>query len=134
MCLFDTDIISNLFKKEVSPNLVERLSGLGRNEQFVSTISIGEIVYGAFKSNNPDFHLNNLYSLILQKINVIFFDRKSAFYYGSIRAHLEKQGKPLNHIDLQIASIALSNNLILITGNEKHFMRINDLKIENWLK
>jgi tRNA(fMet)-specific endonuclease VapC len=35
--------------------------------------------------------------------------------------------------DIMIAAVALSNNLILVTNNEKHFNRIPDLNIENWL-
>ncbi len=31
-----------------------------------------------------------------------------------------------------IASIALANDLILVTNNLSHFERIPDLKIENW--
>jgi tRNA(fMet)-specific endonuclease VapC len=36
--------------------------------------------------------------------------------------------------DIMIASIAIANNLTLVTNNEKHFNRISQLKIENWLK
>ena len=34
--------------------------------------------------------------------------------------------------DLFIAACALANNLILVTNNEKHFRRIENLKLENW--
>ncbi|MDM8522200.1 hypothetical protein QUF80_02415 [Desulfococcaceae bacterium HSG8] len=46
---------------------------------------------------------------------------------------MEKKGQPLSFADLQIASVAIANNLTLITGNEKHFERIDELEIENWL-
>jgi predicted nucleic acid-binding protein len=52
---------------------------------------------------------------------------------GEIRSFLEKQGTPLAHADLQIASIALSMNMTLITGNLKHFQRVPKLTVENWL-
>ncbi len=54
--------------------------------------------------------------------------------YGEIRSLLEKQGTPLEHADLQIASIALYRNMTLITGNIRHFKRVPNLKIENWLQ
>ncbi len=47
---------------------------------------------------------------------------------------MEKRGMPLSDTDLMIASTALANDLVLITGNERHFTRINDLQVENWLK
>jgi len=134
MFLFDTDIVSNIFKKNPSKKLLNKLSLLEKEKQFISTISIGEIVYGASKSSNPEFHLTNLKNLLFKNVNIVSFDSKSAFFYGRIRADLEILGMPLNHVDIQIASIAISNDLILVTGNEKHFKRIKKLKIENWLK
>jgi len=37
------------------------------------------------------------------------------------------------YTDLQIASIALSMDMTLITGNLKHFQRVPQLTVENWL-
>ena len=53
--------------------------------------------------------------------------------YGPLRARLEATGKPLDDPDLRIASIALARDLTLVTGHVKHFARIPDLRIENWL-
>ncbi len=53
--------------------------------------------------------------------------------YGKIRAGLVKSGKVITNTDIQIASIAIANDLILITGNIRHFQHIEELKIENWL-
>lgn len=61
------------------------------------------------------------------------FDRDAALVYGAIRADLERQGQGLPHADLQIAAVALSNGLLLVTGNVRHFARVPDLRIENWL-
>jgi tRNA(fMet)-specific endonuclease VapC len=133
MFLFDTDSITNIFKKKPSKNLINKLSKSSFEEQFISTITIGEIVYGAMKSNKPEFHLNNLQNILLPVVNIVSFDTKSSFVYGEIRAMLEKFGNIISHTDLQIASIAIANNLTLITGNTRHFQRIEKLKIDNWL-
>ncbi|MDP8236215.1 MAG: PIN domain-containing protein [Candidatus Erginobacter occultus] len=133
MFLFDTDIISNLFKKRPTRNLVERIGRLDRSKQFISTITVAEIVYGARKGPNPEKHLLNLEKLLLPAINVLDFDLRAAYIAGEIRAGLEKRGKPLSFTDIQIAAIALSNQLILITGNTGHFTRIPALRVENWL-
>ena len=45
---------------------------------------------------------------------------------------LQKIGKTPCENDLMIASIALANNLILITHNIKEFSRIENLKLEDW--
>ena len=133
MYLFDTDIISNIFKKRPSQKLVRRLKRLDRSEQFVSAISIAEIVYGARKGPHTDKHLRNLENVLLPSINIVDFDLKAAYIAGEIRADLETRGEPLSFTDIQIAAIAISNHLVLITGNTGHFSRIPVLKIENWL-
>jgi len=60
MFLFDTDVITNILKKNPSKILLERLSVIPRQKQYISTITISEIVYGAVKSIRPEYHLNNL--------------------------------------------------------------------------
>ncbi|MBN1299242.1 MAG: PIN domain-containing protein [Actinobacteria bacterium] len=133
MYLFDTDTITNLLKKKPSVKLVKRISYIGKKEQFISTITLSEIFYGAFKSNNAAHHIGQLNTVLLPLVNIIAFDIAAAFHYGKLRSELEKEGKAIPAIDLQIASIALANDLKLITGNLKHFKRIKTLEVEGWI-
>ena len=133
MFLFDTDIITNVLKKKPSNRLLKHLADVPNNEQFISTITISEIVYGAAKSNRPDFHLRNLETVLLPSVNVVGFDSKAAYICGQLRADLEQKGTPLDLADLEIAAICIAGNFILITGNTKHFGRIDNLRYANWL-
>ena len=133
MFLFDTDIITNIVKPRPAQNLLEKLDKLSKNQQYISSITISEIVYGAEKSQRPDFHLNNLEKILLPAVNIIGFDTKAAYVCGRIRAELEKRGTPLDLADLEIASISIANNLILITNNVRHFKRVPLLQYESWL-
>ena len=133
MYLFDTDIITNIFKKQPALGLLARLAGIPRNQQHISTITVFEIVYGACKSDRPDYHLANLQNILLPSVNILGFDSKAAYVCGRIRAELEKAGTPLALADLEIAAIALANKFVLVTGNTRHFERIPDLTVENWL-
>lgn len=133
MFLFDTDVITNILKKSPSENLLKRLSEVPMYEQYISTITISEIVYGAVKSIRPEYHLDNLESILLPSVNIVGFDSKAAYICGRLRATLEKAGLPLDLADLEIASIAIAGDLVLVTGNTKHFSRISELEIENWL-
>ncbi len=133
MFLFDTDTLTNIIKPRPSPKLLKRLEQTEKNQQFVSTITIFEIVYGAEKSLRPEFHLKNLETLLLPAVNIIGFDTKAAYVCGRIRAKLERQGTPLDLADLEIASIAIANDLILVTNNVRHFKRVPLLQYENWL-
>lgn len=133
MYLFDTDVISHLFKKKPPPGLVIRLAAVPVRDQFISTITVAEIVYGASKSARPDFHLANLQKILLAAVNVLTFDSKAAYVCGRLRARLEGEGTPLALADLEIAASAIANDLTLISGNLRHFSRIPELRVENWL-
>lgn len=133
MYLFDTDTITNILKKNPSKKLIDKISGINRKDQFISAITVGEIVYGAFKSINSAYHMEQLKKILLPLVNVLPFDSGAAFYYGKIRAELEKQGEMISSMDLLVASIAIANELKLITGNARHFKRIKILQIEDWI-
>lgn len=134
MYLFDTDIITNIFQKRPSPGLLARLADVPRRKQHISTVTLSEIVYGSYKSDRPEYHLSNLQNILLPSVNILGFDSKAAYACGRIRAELEKAGTPLALADLEIASIAIANDLTLVTGNTRHFCRIPRLIVENWLE
>lgn len=133
MYIFDTDILSNIVKKNPSKNLVEKLAAIPFEQQFTTAITTGEMVYGACKSNRPEFFLGKLRSVILPNIRVLPFDENSAQVYGELRSILERGGITVSEPDLRIASISLQHRFTLVTGNIKHFSVIAKLKIENWL-
>jgi tRNA(fMet)-specific endonuclease VapC len=53
---------------------------------------------------------------------------------AEIYAYLKKQGNLIEDADILMASIAIVEDLVLITNNIKHFERIEGLATENWLK
>ena len=66
-----------------------------------------------------------------------FFESYTIRYlrkYGEIRWTLEQKGKKIGDMDLLIAANALEEELIVVTGNGKHFSRIAGLQIENWME
>jgi predicted nucleic acid-binding protein len=132
--LFDTDAITNILKKQPSKYLIKKLKGLKQSQQNISTVTLSEIVYGAYRSPRPDFHLENLKKILLPVVNIVSFDAKAAYLCGAIWPQWAGQGNILAYADLQIASIAIANDFVLITGNIKHFNRIEQLKVENWLQ
>lgn len=70
----------------------------------------------------------------ISPLEVLDFTNEDAVIYGRIRAELEKHGKLIGAMDLLIASIAISRELILVTNNTREFSRISDLKVENWVE
>ena len=65
------------------------------------------------------------------------FDGSAAEVYSSIYPKLEGLGRIPQEFDLQIASIAIANNLILVTRNTKDFesiCQVSNLMLENWFE
>ncbi len=84
-------------------------------------------------SNNPIFErLNLLTSNDVFLCDIVKFELYYGAYSGRIRAELNKKGTPIGVYDLQIASIALANNLVLVTHNIGEFSRVEGLQYEDW--
>ena len=132
MYCLDTDVLSALMRRDPPLPLVRRVAALGATEQCTTSINLGELLYGAAKRGS-DRLMRRVEELILSAGLVIAFDESSARVYGSLRAALERSGRPLAEPDLRIASIALARDLTLVTGNTRHFGRVPDLRVENWL-
>ena len=131
--LFDTDALSNPLKKSPSLALLRRLAAVPPEDQYTSTITVGEMIYGAYRSHRPDYFLQRLDNEVWPNVRIVSFDLDAALIYGRVRRELERQGTPMAEPDLRIASIALAQGLTLITGNVRHFANVPGLSIENWL-
>ncbi|HYW21599.1 MAG TPA: type II toxin-antitoxin system VapC family toxin [Nodularia sp. (in: cyanobacteria)] len=90
-----------------------------------------ELFYGARKSNNLSRTLS-LQKIFLNRFVSLAFDDQAAEIFGVIRARLTQLGTPIGPYDLQIAAIALANDLILVTHNINEFSRVEGLKLEDW--
>lgn len=133
MYLFDTDAISQVIKMSPSLPFIKRPASIDIENQFAKTITVGELVYGANKSNKPENFLEKLERLVWPNIRILPFDEGSAKIYGRLRADMERRDTTLIGPDLRIASIAIHRGLIVVTGNTKHFFKIPDLKVEDWI-
>jgi predicted nucleic acid-binding protein len=134
MFLFDTDALSQILKPTPSSPFLARLAAVPSEQQFTSAITVGEMVYGAHRSPTPERWLRLAQERLWPNMRVLPFDRSAAETYGRLRAALEKAGTPLAEPDLRIASIALTNDLTVVTGNVRHFARVPGLRVENWLQ
>lgn len=108
-----------------------KLESLPRAEIAVCSIVKAEMFYGSMKSQNPQKSLA-VQQKFFNQFQSLPFDDEAALIFGEIRADLAKKGTPIGAYDLQIAAIALGNDLTLVTHNTKEFGRINNLKIEDW--
>jgi predicted nucleic acid-binding protein len=134
MFLLDTDVLSNLMSPRPSTTLVSRLAGVSHRDQFTSSITIGEVAYGAHRLEGRTTELlRRLQSALSGNIEVVPFDEAAAHRYGALRAALDLRGTPIGDADTRIAATALARQLTVVTGNVRHFELVPDLVVENWL-
>jgi tRNA(fMet)-specific endonuclease VapC len=98
----------------------------------ITAISVAELTHGASKSARAEENLARL-DILLATLIILPFDEAAARRFGALKAVLEQAGNRLADLDLQIASIALANDLPLITHNTRHFTRIPGLQLDDWL-
>ena len=135
MYLLDTDILSNLLRRSPSPALITKLAKVPPEQQVTSSITLGELVYGAYRlEDRAGVLLQRLDETLMPNLPVIPFDASAARRYGETRAELERRGTPIGDADLRIASIALDRDLTVVTGNVRHFEKVPGLPVENWLE
>lgn len=130
--LLDTNICIYIAKH--NPLAVrERFVRHSANELAMSVITLGELRHGAEKSNSPKKAFATIERLV-GAIQVMPLDDEVSHMYGKIRAKLELAGQPIGNNDLWIAAHAKAAGWTLVTNNEREFVRVPGLKIENWTK
>lgn len=132
MYCFDTDVLSATIRRDPSLPLLRRLAQVPPSEQFTTAITMGELLYGATRKGSTRLQAR-VHDLVRGALSILPFDEAAATVYGALRAQLEADGKRLDEPDLRIASIALSRDLTIVTGNVRHFARVPSLSVENWL-
>lgn len=129
--MLDTNIVIYTMKRR--PEGVRERFKRHQGQICISSITLGELVFGAEYSSQVERNLRDIEGFI-SLVNVLDFDEKAACHFGRIRAELYKKGKPIGPYDMMIAGHARSNGLILVTNNEKEFKRVEGLLVENWIK
>lgn len=121
--------------------LIYRLKNLGNvNSNFlknqdekmsISVITYGELIFGAEKSKFREKNLE-----VAREISKIFpvenITPEIMERFGSLKASLQRSGKNVDDMDLLIAATAISNEMVLVTHNTKHFINIPGLQLEDW--
>ena len=91
-----------------------------------------ELRYGAAKKGSS--RLTAQLEAVLDALDVLVLEAPVDIVYGELRARLEQAGQPMGGNDLLIAAHALALGHTVVTENEREFSRIDDLRVENWLR
>ena len=129
--LLDTNICVFFLRGKL--NLDEIIKEKGRENCFISEITVIELRYGAENSDNPLKSHKSVDAFVSGLSIIPIFG--SIKLYAKEKVRLRKIGKPMHDaFDLLIGVTAIENELILITDNIKDFARLDNIKIENWFK
>jgi tRNA(fMet)-specific endonuclease VapC len=69
----------------------------------------------------------------LSRVTILDFGVPEALVAGDVLAHLARRGTLIGVEDLLIGATALGRAYTVVTGNVRHFERIPNLQVENWL-
>ncbi len=104
-------------------------------ELAITAVSVGELVHGATRSQRAMDNIARL-DVLLAALTILPCDEWSARRFGQLKAQLEQAGEIISDLNLQIASITLDHDAVLVTHNQKHFSRLTSmagLVLEDWL-
>ena len=128
--MLDTDISSYILRDR--PAVVgRRLQRVRAADVCVSVITEAELLYGV-RMAGGNSELQRDVDDFLRRLNVLVWDSAAAAEYADIRSDLQGRGAAIGGMDLMIAAHARSLGATLVTNNERHFRRVNHLRVENW--
>ncbi|WP_373173963.1 PIN domain-containing protein [Prevotella merdae] len=127
--LLDTDIV--VFFLRNKKNIAEHLALLSPNDIFVSEVTVAELEYGNRCSGRYEDN-KWMVDRFLSSVNIVPFS-DAIHLYAEERYRLRMLGQSIEDFDLLIGCTAVSDNLIMVTNNAKHYSRIKDIRIENWV-
>ena len=134
MYLLDTNILSELIKRHPNPHLLTQLGSKPAHTLFTSSICLMELRFGSALREDFEKFWQHITTEIIARVNIIPIGDKEALVAGDILAGLRKTGNIIGLEDVLIAASAITNQFAVVTANIRHFTRIRDLKVENWLE
>jgi len=128
--MLDTNIVIYTIKNR--PSQVRELFKKHEGQMCISSVSLGELIYGAERSSQTERNLADINGLVA-RMEVAAFEEHAAEHFGQLRAELYNFGQPIGPYDMMIAGHARSMGLILVTNNTAEFERVPGLRLENWV-
>jgi tRNA(fMet)-specific endonuclease VapC len=132
--LLDTSTLSEPMKKAPDVGMVAKIEAHAHESALAAPVW-HELWYGCrlLPSGKRRAGLEAyLREVVYATMSILPYDATAAAWHAEERARLDTEGTPVPFVDGQIAAIAKSNDLILVTVNVRDFQRFQALRIENW--
>ncbi|MEH2315302.1 MAG: type II toxin-antitoxin system VapC family toxin [Nostoc sp.] len=105
---------------------------IGWEQICICSITVAELYFGAYNSQRVVENLTRAEDFI-QNLPVVPLTEPALKKYGELKAELRKIGQTVAEFDLLIANVAVAENYTLVTNNTRHYSRIYNLQLENWI-
>jgi len=128
--MLDTDTCIAIIKGKPA-SVLKKLRGKSVGQVGISSITLGELAFGAAKSSRRE-EAHAALSEFLLALEIASFDSDAAASYGQLRASLEKRGTPLGPLGTLIGAHAVALDVVLVTHNTREFSRIDSLRLDDW--
>lgn len=136
--LLDTNIVSEPAKPNPSQTVLTRLRERS-GEIALPAIAWHELIYGAERMDEGrrrSYLLDYLHEVVRPSMPILPYDAVAARWHGRARAMLERDGLSTPFADGQIAAIAGTEGLTVVTENTSDFEPFSKLEkgihVENW--
>jgi tRNA(fMet)-specific endonuclease VapC len=131
-CLDTNTVIASINKR--APEVRGKLEAALAQEEIIGvpTIVLFELRFGIAKSARPKENSAVLEAFLALDVVKWPFEVEDAEEAGRIRAELEGVGTSIGPYDVLIAAQARRRDAVLVTANTREFMRVRDLKVEDW--
>ncbi len=131
--LLDTNTISEPLKVEPNRQVMENIARY-HAQIAIAAVVFYELVRGVelLPDSKKRLKTTDYIDSVVVKFPILSYTQDAAKWHGETAARLQLQGKTPPFVDTQIAAVAKTNNLILVTRNVDDFENFTDLKIENW--
>ena len=130
--LLDTNICIYALKNKYS-SLSRKLFCIHPDEIAISAITVSELEYGAAKSKWGEQTRLRMH-MFLSAFTILSFSEQDAMIAGQIRAFLEQKGTIIGPYDILIAAQGVSRDLTVVTHNTKEFIRVPQIRLEDWVE
>ncbi len=134
MFLLDTNVVSELVKRNPDGKVLTRLNREPASGLFLSTVSVFELRFGEARSAKPASLWARIQRDILGRFQVVPFTEQDALAAADLMAPLVARGQNIALQDVWLAGVAFGRNLTFVTRNRRDFDRITDLRVENWFE
>lgn len=132
MVLLDTNVLSEVLRKQPTLAVMKALHALRPEQRFASEITRYELRAGAALLDDAGRLWQRTQQQVLTLVQWLPFDERAAMAAADIGATLRRLGNPVEETDLFIAATAMVHGFSVSTRNVRHFERVPGLMVENW--